>query len=523
MGLGEAAVLAGAEQKAVAAFEAAQAWFSRQGDSLAAAQAADGLGRALWRLESLPAAQSALERALNLLAPLPYPSPDQVHILVDLGSLLAVSLHRQTEGIAYGRQALALARQLEDDHLVATASRTVGNLLVRSNNLREGLPLLEQALALAATVDDPIEAAECCACLHMAYVWSGQIDHLPELRRRWLEFARRCHDPYQLRHIYSMQVIGYIFEGRWLEAEQMIVQAQAVVDRLASPEPAAFLDMVRGMLAYYRGAYAEAETLLTEAAATFRAIGPGTLVWYLGWVGIVQAAQGKNELARACMVELERLIAALPVESIVSSEPLAHLIMIALALDDRERLARYYPQLARFRSQIHDCIIDRLLGAIETIQGNWSAAQSSLVAASALARQADFKPELAYILIAQANLKLAQGGPGSADQVRILLGEALNLFQQLNFTGEEFRLRDRLRSLPSQHGPRSQTHFPAGLSQREVEVLRLVAAGKSNRQIATELTLSQKTVANHLTHIFNKIAADNRAAATAFAIRNGLV
>jgi DNA-binding CsgD family transcriptional regulator/tetratricopeptide (TPR) repeat protein len=523
MGLSEAAVLAGAEQKAVAAFEAAQTWFRQRGASLATAQAAHGLGRALWRLESLPAAQSALETALNLLSLLPDPGPEQVHILVDLGSLLAVSLHRQAEGIAYGWQALALARQLENDHLVATASRTVGNLLVQRNDLRAGLPLLEQGLALAAMVDDPVEAAECCACLHLAYAWSGQMGRLPDLTRRWLEFAGRCHDPYQLRHIYSMQATGYIFEGRWLEAERMIVQAQAVVDRLASPEPTAFLDMTQGLLAYYRGDYAAAEALLAGAAATFRAIGPGALVWYLGWVGIVQAAQGKNELARACIVELETLMAALPVESMAVSEPLAHLAMIALTLDDRKRLARYYLQLLPFRNQFHDFIIDRLLGAIETIQGNWSAAQASLAVASVVARQADFKPELAYILIAQANLELAQGEPGSAGRARTLLGEALALFQQLNFTGEERRLQDRLCSLPVQSGPRSQTPFPASLSQREVEVLRLVAAGKSNRQIAAELALSQKTVANHLTHIFNKITADNRAAATAFAVRHGLV
>jgi DNA-binding NarL/FixJ family response regulator len=50
----------------------------------------------------------------------------------------------------------------------------------------------------------------------------------------------------------------------------------------------------------------------------------------------------------------------------------------------------------------------------------------------------------------------------------------------------------------------------------------LVAAGKSNREIAQALFLSENTVANHLTSIFNKTACDNRAAATAFALRNGL-
>ena len=64
--------------------------------------------------------------------------------------------------------------------------------------------------------------------------------------------------------------------------------------------------------------------------------------------------------------------------------------------------------------------------------------------------------------------------------------------------------------------------YPAGLTAREVEVLRLVVMGLTNAQIAQELDLSEKTVANHLTHIFNKTTSENRAAATAFAIRHGL-
>lgn len=64
--------------------------------------------------------------------------------------------------------------------------------------------------------------------------------------------------------------------------------------------------------------------------------------------------------------------------------------------------------------------------------------------------------------------------------------------------------------------------YPAGLTAREVKVLRLVVLGLTNAQIAHELDLSEKTVANHLTHIFNKTTSNNRAAATAFAIHHGL-
>jgi DNA-binding NarL/FixJ family response regulator len=84
------------------------------------------------------------------------------------------------------------------------------------------------------------------------------------------------------------------------------------------------------------------------------------------------------------------------------------------------------------------------------------------------------------------------------------------------------RVRERLRMLPPQPEAPTSPPYPAGLSRREVQVLRLVAAGRSNRQIAQELTLSEKTVARHLTSVYTKTATDNRAAAAAFAVHHSL-
>jgi len=64
---------------------------------------------------------------------------------------------------------------------------------------------------------------------------------------------------------------------------------------------------------------------------------------------------------------------------------------------------------------------------------------------------------------------------------------------------------------------------PAGLSPRELEVLRLVAAGKTNKSIAKQLFLSEKTVDRHVSNIFAKAGVASRAAATAFAYQHGLV
>jgi DNA-binding NarL/FixJ family response regulator len=64
---------------------------------------------------------------------------------------------------------------------------------------------------------------------------------------------------------------------------------------------------------------------------------------------------------------------------------------------------------------------------------------------------------------------------------------------------------------------------PGGLTRREVEVLRLIASGKTNRAIAKELGLSEKTVARHVHNSLTKIGAPSRAAATAYAYENGLI
>src|SRR5205823_3510149 len=64
---------------------------------------------------------------------------------------------------------------------------------------------------------------------------------------------------------------------------------------------------------------------------------------------------------------------------------------------------------------------------------------------------------------------------------------------------------------------------PAGLTQREIEVLKLLARGLPNRQIAEQLVISPKTVANHVEHIYAKIGASTRARASLFAMQHGLL
>jgi predicted ATPase/DNA-binding CsgD family transcriptional regulator len=518
--LGEAALLANAEQEAVSAFQAAQTWFQQAGDIASAARAAHRLGQAYWRQETLPATRAAFETALSLLKD--QPGPTLVQVLMDLSSLLAVSLHLHEESIVYARQALELAQRIEDAPLLAGACRTLGNLLVRSNDFAAGIPLLEQALDLASTADDLVEASECCACLTIAYFWQGKFRRFHDILMKRLKFAERSHDSYQLRHVYTwLAAYSALCLGQWSEAERLLDEAQATVERLASPEPRGYLLSIRGFLSYFRGDYALAESQSQEAIAIFRGIGPGTVVWYLGELAMIQAELGKATEARRTVNEIEALLAAYPEGPMLTAEVLTGVVLAALQLGDPELLARFSPRLVPFRGQFHGVLVDRLLGETASLQRDWETAQAYLESAETSARQAGLPWEVARTLEAHANLTLAQGGRGSTIHAQELLAEAVRLYQQYGFQADERRLDERLHTFSQQHPPKPQ--LPAGVTAREAEVLRLVADGKSNRQIAEDLVLSERTVENHLTNIYNKIGVDNRAAATAFAVRHGLV
>jgi DNA-binding NarL/FixJ family response regulator len=104
---------------------------------------------------------------------------------------------------------------------------------------------------------------------------------------------------------------------------------------------------------------------------------------------------------------------------------------------------------------------------------------------------------------------------GDDDGAEMELDAARSTFDQLGAVPDLARVDSMSRA--------EDTEAPAGLTAREVEVLRLVAKGKTNRAIADELIVSEKTVASHLSHIFTKLDLTSRAAATAFAYENGLV
>ncbi len=108
-------------------------------------------------------------------------------------------------------------------------------------------------------------------------------------------------------------------------------------------------------------------------------------------------------------------------------------------------------------------------------------------------------------LLAQAYRSLGDDDAGSRE-----CAAARTVFERLG-------ARPDLRDLDARNAP------PGGLTPREVEVLRLVASGQSNREVAANLVISEKTAARHVANIYAKLGLSSRSAATAFAHRHALV
>ena len=119
----------------------------------------------------------------------------------------------------------------------------------------------------------------------------------------------------------------------------------------------------------------------------------------------------------------------------------------------------------------------------------------------------------------------ARGQPGDQEAARELFDQALTTAREPDLHRLLAQCTTAPEALPRGAGapaPSTGHASPAGLSAREVEVLGLLAAGATNKEIAAALVLSPGTVTQHLVNIYTKIGARRRADAAAFALQHGL-
>ena len=164
--------------------------------------------------------------------------------------------------------------------------------------------------------------------------------------------------------------------------------------------------------------------------------------------------------------------------------------------------------------------VDLSEGHLAAAEERWEDAEPSFQRAVEINQRYGLVYDQARALYQWAGMTLARPAAGERQRGLELLDQSLTLFQRCDAKKDI----DRVIALQQQveAAATTSTDLPDGLTQREVEVLRLVAAGKSNPQIGEELFISPRTVTTHVSNILNKINAANRAEATGYAVREGL-
>jgi DNA-binding CsgD family transcriptional regulator/tetratricopeptide (TPR) repeat protein len=500
LGIGDAATLSGDYAEARKAFRDTYTVCLDRNDSMGAAAALTRLGKVHWRQEDLAAARRAFELALQLAGT--SDTPQRALTLLQLADLLATSLGQNQLALELAGEALQIVERLDDKHLQSSACCVLGNIKARSNDLEGGRTWLERALALAEQVDDPSLGADACGYLSNLYAWTGDLERSREVSVLRANLARRTHDLFQLRHVYSWIGLCLLLQGKWADAEQSFEQEQEIVEALDTPEPRSDLLLSWAMLHFYTGRFGEAERELREAVGLLRPSAQATLIWHLGWLAQTHVMLRREREALTSLLELESLVDNLDERARARGNALAQLALGFLLLGDSDRAAACYQKLLPFQGQFSPVLIDRGLALSALAGGDVVSARTHFTEAESQARRARMGPELALILIQRAAIDRGSESEG------------LRLCNELGMSD----LGQRMIEL--RHAARVRQ--PAGLSKRELDVLRLVAQGRTNREIAQLLVLSENTVARHLTSIFAKTCVENRAGARAFALRHGV-
>lgn len=403
--------------------------------------------------------------------------------------------------LATAREAIALGRRFADRDLIALGQYVEGRVLVRQGAVGEGMAILDDAM-LAATQGElgPMSTGQVYCNVIAA------CQELGDLRRaaEWTEALRSwsASQPASvfpgLCRVHRAEVMH--LRGELTEAEDEARQACGElmdVMPLFAAEGCYEIGEIRRRL----GDLGAAEAAFLRAGELGREPQPG--------LALVRLAQGRADAAAAA---LHGALAEEP-NRLARAKLLPARVAVAIACGDPEAAGVAADELeaiaAAYASPALQAAAATVRGELGLANGDTDAARRMLREAWQLWNAAECPFEAAG---ARRSLGLACREAGDADGADVALAAARAAFAQLGAAREAARTAELL----------GASALPGGLTAREAEVLRLVAAGRSNKQIADELCLSVKTVARHLSNIFLKLGVSSRTAATAFAYRHGL-
>ncbi len=403
-------------------------------------------------------------------------------------------------------KAAGMGERFLDPELTTLARIGQGRCLIYVGRVAEGVALLDEAMvAVGAREISPIATGD---------AYCTVIEGCQELfdvgrAREWTAaFSRWC-DAQPDLVLYRGQCLVHRAEimklwGAWSDALDELVR---VFERLADPTGPGVIGRRRylqGEIQLLRGQLGEAEEAFRAANTLGHDPQPG--------LALLRVAQGRAAAADG-MIRRALREASDPVARVRLLGPYIEIVLTGGDVSGARAAMEELAALARdLQKPYLHALASQASGAVLLAEGDPNASLVALRSAWRGWRELDAPYDAARTRVLIAS---ACRGLGDDDGAEMELDAARATFRELGAMPDLAHVD----SLSRLRAPA----LPGGLTSREVEVLALVAKGLTNRAIAHQLVISEKTVASHVSHIFTKLGLSTRAAATAFAYDHGLV
>ena len=472
-------------------------------DTLGAVRAAYWLAITLWQGGEVAIGNGWLARGQRLLEHIEEDVVERGYLL-ERATFGHIAKGEFAEAAAAAPRVTEYGRRFGDPDLTAMGLHIEGRLTIFSGHVADGLRLLDEAMVwvLAGEVSPVLSGVIYCSCVEACQQISdfGRMGEWTHALTIWCDsqpglvaFTGQC----------------AVHRGQLMRLHGAFRDAISELEHAAGRYAAAGGNPAVGQAHYERGEALRitgendtAEAAYTEAASYGHPAQPGRALLWL--------ARGRSHAASAA---IHRVVAEVQ-DPVHRSQLLPTAVDVFVAVGELEEAASLADQLGGFGSAF-GC--SALQAAGEYARASVALARADAEDALAAARGA-----------ADAWARLS--APYEVARCRVLMGRALRLIGDAESAVAELaearRAFARLGAAPAEHEVAvllGDARVPGGLSPRELEVLRLVAAGKSNPEIAAALVLSGKTVSRHLSNIFAKLDVGSRTAAAAFAFEHHLV